>query len=139
MNRVLMTLALALALVLLPLAPCVQGQPQSNDLATTAKVKAEVAKRGTGEKARVTIKLRDGSELKGRITQASDTLFTLADEKSGSETDIAYSDVAKVKGRGGLSKGAKFGIIAAVVGGAVIVAGIISVKNIDPFKNGVLR
>jgi len=39
----------------------------------------------------------------------------------------------------GLSKGAKFGILTGIVAGAVIIGALISLKNFDPFKNGVLR
>jgi hypothetical protein len=46
--------------------------------------------------------------------------------------------VTKVKGKG-LSKGAKFGILTGVIAGAVIIGALISLKNFDPFENGVLR
>ena len=39
-------------------------------------------------------------KVKGRITQTSDTGFTLTDEKTGSRTDLAYADVLNVEGRG---------------------------------------
>ena len=55
------------------------------------------------------VKLRNGSQVKGRITQTSDTGFTLADEKTGSRTDLAYADVLDVEGRG-MSKTKKIAI-----------------------------
>jgi small nuclear ribonucleoprotein (snRNP)-like protein len=138
MNRVLRSFPLALVLILIPIGPLARAHQQSTDTAEAAKVKAEVAKRGTGDKSRVTIKLRNGSELKGSITQTGDNMFTLKDEKTSSQRDIGYAEVAKVKGRG-LSRGAKFGLFAAIAGAAVVIAAIISVKNFDPFEHGILR
>jgi hypothetical protein len=64
-------------------------------------------------------------------------VFTLK-EKAGTQRDISYADVTKVKGRG-LSNGAKFGILTGIVAGAVIIGALINLKNFDPFKDGVLR
>lgn len=74
------------------------------------KVKASVAKRGTGPKAKVNVKLKDKTKLKGYITQAGDDSFTLADSKTGQTRTLAYQDVAEVKKPGGLSWPAKVGI-----------------------------
>jgi len=88
-------------------------------------------------KTNVAVRLRNGSELKGKITQAAENVFTLK-EKTGTHRDISYADVMKVQGRG-LSKGAKFGILTGIIAGAVIIGALISLKNFDPFENGVLR
>ena len=80
------------------------------------KIKANVAKR-VGKKNRVTVKLQDGSKLKGRITQAGEDSFTLTDSKTGQPSTLAYRDVTKVEGQG-LSLAAK---IALGVGIAVVV------------------
>lgn len=101
------------------------------------RIKTDVARRLRDEKTNVTVRLRNGSELKGRITKAADNMFTIR-EKTGSQRDISYADVTKVNGKG-LSKGAKFGILTGIVAGAVIIGAIISMKNLDPFENGVLR
>lgn len=74
------------------------------------KVKAAVAKRGTGPKAKVTVKLKDKTRLKGFISNAGGDSFTLSDLKSGQVRTLAYSDVAEVKKQGGLSLAAKIGI-----------------------------
>jgi hypothetical protein len=82
-----------------------------------AKVKADVAKRGTGEKARVVVRLQDGSKLKGYVSQAGNDSFTLTDSESGQARTLSYSDVAQVKKPGGLPLGAKIGIgMGALVG-----------------------
>jgi hypothetical protein len=80
------------------------------------KVKADVAKK-VGKKSNVTVKLQDGSKLKGRITQAGEDSFTLTDSKTGQPSTLAYRDVTQVRGPG-ISLGAK---IAIAVGIAVVV------------------
>lgn len=78
--------------------------------AASNKAKAAVAKRGTGPKAKVTVKLKDKTTLKGYISNASSDSFTLSDSKTGQVRTLAYSDVAEVKKQGGLSLAAKIGI-----------------------------
>jgi small nuclear ribonucleoprotein (snRNP)-like protein len=138
MNRILRSILLALLLILMPIGPLVQGQQPSTDSSLAARIKAEITRRHLGDKLNVTIKLRNGSELKGRITKTSDNMFTLKEDKTRSQRDIGYTDVARVKGRG-LSKGAKFGILTAIIAGTVVIGALISLRNFDPFKNGVLR
>jgi len=105
---------------------------------SVAKIKTEITRRFRDEKTNVMLRLRNGSELKGRITQAAENMFTLKDRNTGNQRDLSYADVIKVKGQG-LSKGAKFGIFTGIVAGAVIIGALINLRNFDPFKNGVLR
>lgn len=127
---------LMLALVLFPMPRVALAQQQLTDPGVV-KIKTDVARRLRDEKTNVTVRLRNGSELKGRITKAADNMFTIK-EKTGSQRDISYADVTKVNGKG-LSKGAKFGILTGILAGAVIIGAIVSMKNLDPFENGVLR
>ena len=71
-----------------------------SNAAAVAKIKANVTKRGTGEKARVNVKMRNGTKMKGFISQAGDDSFTLIDSKTKQTSILAYSDVAQVKGTG---------------------------------------
>lgn len=105
---------------------------------TAVKIKTDIARRLRDEKTNVTVRLRNGLELKGRIIQAAENVFSLREKKDGTRRDISYTDVMKVKGQG-LSKGAKFGILTGIIAGAVIIGALISLKNFDPFENGVLR
>jgi sRNA-binding regulator protein Hfq len=97
MKRTLTTLFLAHAIVLSTLGPAARAQSSLN---AETKARAEVVNRLNKKETRVKVKLRNGSELKGRITQSSDNSFTLTDEKTGSRSDIAYTDVVNVEGRG---------------------------------------
>lgn len=107
MKRIPTVLFLALTIVLVPFGPTARGQQQSARGSETTK--AEVERRLSKKEERVKVKLRNGSQVKGRITQTSDTGFTLADEKTGSRTDLAYADVLDVEGRG-MSKTKKVAI-----------------------------
>ena len=80
------------------------------------KVKAEVLKRGIGEKAKVKVKLRNGSEVRGYISKADQDTFDIHG-KNGETVTLAYADVTSVH-KPGMSTGAKIGIAA---GGAALV------------------
>ena len=103
---------------------------QSN--AATDKVKASVAKRGTGPHAKVTVKLRDKTKLKGFISNAGGDSFALSDSKTGQVRTLAYSDVAEVKKQGGLSLPAKIGIGIGAGVGALGLLYVIGCHD-DPF------
>ena len=125
---------LGFVLLFVPLGQLVQAQTKLDD--QTAKVKAEIVKRVANGKQQVKLKLRSGEELKGRLDEANANDFTVTDDKGGQTTTVAYTDVARVAGRG-LSSGTKLGIIAAAVGGAAVIAIVVASRNFDPFKNGI--
>ena len=116
MKRTVTTLLLAHALVLSTLGPAARAQSSLN---AETKARAEVVQRINKKETHVKIKLRNGSELKGRIAQSSDTGFTLIDDKTGNRSDIAYADVVNVEGRG-MSKSKKTLIAVGVVVGVAI-------------------
>ena len=135
MNK-LIPFLLMLALSLSPVPRTVLAQHLTDPGAV--RVKTDIARRLRDAKTNVTVSLRNGLELKGRITQAAENMFTLREKNSGTHRDISYADVTRVSGKG-LSKGAKFGILTGIIAGAVIIGALISLRNFDPFKNGVLR
>ena len=116
MRRTLTTLFLAHALVLSTLGPAARAQTNLN---AETKAKAEVVDRINKKETHVKVKLRNGSEMKGRIAQSSDTGFTLIDDKTHNRSDIAYADVVNVEGRG-MSKSKKTLIAVGVVVGVAI-------------------
>ena len=77
------------------------------------KVKAGITQLGTGTEARVEVKLRDKTKLKGYISEASAEQFTVVDAKTGVATIVAYPHVKQVKGNN-LSRGAEIAIFVAV-------------------------
>ena len=110
MKRTPTTLFLAYALVLSSIGPAARAQSTLN---AETKAKTEVVDRLNKKETRVKVKLRNGSEVKGRITQTGENSFTLTDEKTGSRSDIVYADVLNVEGRG-MSKKKKAFIAAGI-------------------------
>ena len=92
---------------------------QTKESRQAAKAKAEVQKRGVGEKSRVRVILHDGSELRGYISKIEADSFSLTDPRSGRIDTVLYTDVKSVKGPG-LSKPAEVligvGLVVAVIG-----------------------
>ena len=97
----------------------------SKEARFAAKIKTAIAKLGTGPGARVEIKLRDKTRLKGYVKATNDDSFAVVDDKTGIATEIPYPQVKTVKGNN-LSTGAK---IAIGVGVAVIVIFALLIAN----------
>ena len=73
------------------------------------KVKAGILKLGTGETARVKVKLHDKSTLEGFISAADDESFTVTNHKTGIASHVTYPQVKSVQGNN-LSTKAKIAI-----------------------------
>lgn len=73
------------------------------------KVKIEIAKLGSGSDARVEIKLRDKTKLKGHISEVRNESFVVVDDKTRTATTVSYPQVKQVKGNN-LSTGVKIAI-----------------------------
>ena len=61
--------------------------------------KTAVATLGTGTDARVEVKLRDKTNLKGYIGGADESGFLVVDDKTGMATQIPYPQVRQMKGQ----------------------------------------
>ena len=118
MAKRLLTLSLAFAIVLTPLGPVAQGRKKPDQ--TPDKVKAEVESHINKKEEHVKVKLRSGSEVKGRITKSNADGFTVVEDKTGSTTQIAYADVSNVEGRG-MSKTKKT-LIGISIGAGIFIA-----------------
>ncbi|HEV2667469.1 MAG TPA: hypothetical protein VG324_21315 [Blastocatellia bacterium] len=99
------------------------------EAALAAKVKAGVAKLGAGVDAKISVKLRNKTKLKGYVSGIEEEAFFITDAKTGAETRVAYGDVTQAKGNN-LSTGAIIAIAAGVaVGVTLLVLYIIIVSN----------
>ncbi|HKV78638.1 MAG TPA: hypothetical protein VJP02_10880 [Candidatus Sulfotelmatobacter sp.] len=112
-------LSLVLAGVLVFSGVADSQSTQTAEGAQATRLKAEVQKRGIGEKSRVKVRLRNKGQVKGYISKIEDESFEVTDKITGQATKIAYADADRVQGAG-LSKGAKIGIIIGV-GVAIVV------------------
>ena len=123
-------MAIMLAALLLPgVAGVAQvfaaGQGGGADAQQLEKVKTKVNRLGTGERARATVRLKDGTKVKGYISQAGENDFVVRDLKTDAPTNIFYRDVAKVESNKGHSTAKTAAIVAgAAAGGVLLVLGI---------------
>ncbi len=100
-------------------SPLASEQTQTNQAVRATKAKADVEKRGVGERSRVQVTLHDGTQIKGYISAIDESSFAVTDKKSGNVSTIAYRDVNGVKSRG-LSRATKILIVTGVVAGTVV-------------------
>lgn len=74
------------------------------------------------EKKRVVITRRDGTKLKGHISEIKENSFIINDEQTGITSEVNNNDVTQVKPKGnGLSTGAKILIGVGIAATAVVV------------------
>jgi hypothetical protein len=90
------------------------------------KIKAEVERRGAGEKSRVKLRMRDKTEVKGHISRIDASSFQVTEDKTGRVVTIAYNEVEKVGGRG-MARNTKIVIFTGVgIAAAGIILGILA-------------
>jgi hypothetical protein len=112
MTKKILSLALSMLLVNLISVHHVSAGPREEERARLVeKVRAGVARLGTGTQARVEVKLLDRSKLKGYISEAGEDHFVVVGAGTGVATPVSYPQVAQVKGNN-LSTGVKIAITA---------------------------
>jgi small nuclear ribonucleoprotein (snRNP)-like protein len=132
MKRLMQSMLLTVLLTATPLCRLIRAQNLVASSSAIAKVKDDIAKRLRNGLTNVTVKLRNGKLLKGRLTQTSETMFTLKEEKTRNHHDISYVDVFKLSGSDGLSRGTKFGILTSILAGAGVIGILMSVRHTGP-------
>lgn len=97
---------------------------QNEDAKLAAKVKANIQKRGTGKDVRVQVKLKNGTKLKGHVSQFNEDRFVVTNDATGSSTEVLYSETRQVKSsnRYGVWTVIGVGTLAAMIG-IIIIAG----------------
>lgn len=101
---------------------------ESKEVKLAAKVKSEISKLGSGSDARVEVKLRDKTKLKGYVSQINENSFVLVNEKTGTPTEVPYTQTKQVKGNN-LSTGVKIAI-----GVGILVAVIVLIQVLSPSR-----
>lgn len=114
----------------------VLAQRKTDADSAAEKIKRKVLARGTGVEARVEVKLRDGSKVKGYVQEAAAEHFVVvrADEHVGQSVRIEYREAKELNGYGkGLSSGARKAVLgtAVAVGLTVGVVGLflLAIRN----------
>ena len=123
--------ALSAALLVLVIATTATvGSAQSrtqDDTPGPEKIRAEVAKLGTGKRARAEVIFKDDRKLKGYIGEISENSFTLVDPKRGTVTTISYDEVRQVKNRN--HDGRHLAFAGAAVVGTVVLALVLATSS----------
>ena len=128
MTKNLISLALALLLAHAGAAAASAKTKAAKDVELAEKVRQAVHALGTGEQARVNVKLRDGSKLEGYVAGAGDTAFTVVSTKTGVTRVVAYPQVGQVKGNN-LSTGAKIAIGVGIAAAAIAILWLAADKD----------
>ena len=95
------------------------GARTTSDQATE-KIKTKVQKMGTGTNAKVEVRLRDNSQMRGYITDSNQDSFTMFDKNSGASKTVSYADATSVKKSSGAFSTKRLIIIGAVAAGVGI-------------------
>lgn len=107
------------------------AQKHDAQTAPVEKAKIKIAKLGTGEKAKATVYLKDGTKVKGYIAQAGNDDFVLRDRKTDAPTTIRYNDVAKVESNRGHSTARNIAIGVGIGVGALLAVLAIAISSLD--------
>ena len=97
MIRKYLSASLVLILLQITTSPSFSSTRADKDVKRREQLKAQVAKHGTGEKARIRVKMMDGTTLKGFIEEAGADSFVLRESETWTPNTIAYSDVSKIR------------------------------------------
>ena len=119
-------LSVALGVLLISLTTPVPSSAQSpteNDPRQADEIKAKVTRLGMGIQARVEVKLKNNTKLKGYIGQISEDGFALVDPKHGTVTPIPYAQVEQIKNTNHSGLFA-LGLGAATIGGLMVVVAL---------------
>jgi len=118
-------LSVALGVLLLGMTtpvPSSAQSPTANDPQADI-IKAKVTRLGMGRQARVEVKLKDNTRLKGYIGQIAEDGFALVDPKHGTVTPVPYAKVQQIKNTNRSGWYALL-LVPAVVGGLMAVVAL---------------
>lgn len=119
-------------LLLGPAVHVVTASQQGNKPATTVdEIKAKVGKLGLGEKAKATVRLKDGTKTKGYVARAGDDDFVMRERKTDKATTIRYTDVATIESNKGHSTAKHLGIGLGIGAAATVGVLFIIISRLD--------
>ena len=110
---------LAILVVNLGVFASVQRTVVDNDF---AKVKQQVAKIGTGPDAKIEVKLKDGTKVKGFVSEIGNDHFVVTDPKTNAEIPVQYPQVRRASAR-------RQNIILAIGIAAIVILAVVVTKS----------
>jgi cell division protein YceG involved in septum cleavage len=114
---------------MLVVAPAYAETQGEKDARKAEKVKQAVNKLGTGEKARIKVRLKDGTRLKGYVGEIGADDFQIRDAKTATTNRVAYAQVKQVEGQN-LSTGAKVAIGLGIAAGVLVIVFLIGLHEV---------
>lgn len=109
-------------------AQCAYGATrEEKEAKSIQKLKEGISRLGVGANAKIEIKLRDNTKLKGYVREAGPQSFVVVDDKTGAATEVPYPQVKQAKGNN-LSTGAKIAIWVTVAVGATLLVGFLLLR-----------
>ena len=94
------------------------------------KVKTNIFKLGTGEKALIKVKLKNKTKLEGYISASDEKAFTIISLKTGASSVVDYSQVKTAKGNN-LSTGVKIAIGVGIAAAIIFIIYFVTVVYYD--------
>ncbi|MDQ3472478.1 MAG: hypothetical protein M3447_01950 [Acidobacteriota bacterium] len=129
--KTLLSLLIAVVLVSSTVFHPVLASERKSQVPTVEAVKSKIARQGIGAKAKVTIRLKNGTKVKGYVAQAGEEDFVIRNRKTDAPTTIRYADVLKVEENRGHSTARNIAIGVAVGVGAVLAVIGILISTLD--------
>ena len=116
----------------LPAATHASAKTQGErDAQLLGKVRSKIARLGVGERAKATVWLKDGTKVKGYISQAREADVVVRDRKTDTPTPVFYQDIARVVDNRGHGSLKLIGIGAAIGGGIIVALAIVAAATFD--------
>jgi hypothetical protein len=124
-KKILSLLLVVLMLNAVGVSSAYAGSKEEKEARFTERVRKGIGKLGTGTEARIEVKLRNKTKLKGYVGKSNTESFTVVDA-NGVATEVAYPQVKQVKGNN-LSEGVKAAIfLGVVIVGLVVIVSVFS-------------
>lgn len=115
MIKLWLSLTLIYLLVFTAAPVIARSKPPQQQADSVEQIKTKLERIGVGEKARATVRLKNGTKLKGYVYQMGASDFVLKDKNTNAPVQILYTDVARVESNKGHSR-AKWTAIGVAIG-----------------------
>lgn len=86
------------------------------------KVKAHISQLGIGPQARIEVKLRDNTKLKGYVSEIGEQYFVITNPATGAATPVPYPQVKQAKGNHLSSTAQGLILLGAIIAVGILVA-----------------
>lgn len=125
-----LSLILTILLLNLSFSPTIFAQTkEEKETKFVQKLKESVNKMGTGLDSKVEVKLKDGTKLKGYVSEIKTDSFVIRDKNAKTYTEVAFTDVEKYKSRRPLSRGQNIALKIGIVVGLLALATVWMVNS----------